>query len=75
MICISANFLFIVLKSGNFGICLTTYGRVKACLYRAQTRKAVQTMRKTARFAVLIESGFPHENHNLFVLYQNSIIC
>ena len=60
--CNNANFPVHCLKSGKLGIYLITYGRLKACLFRARTRKAAQATRKAVRFAVLIESGFPREN-------------
>ena len=60
--CINANFHVYCLKSGKLGIYLTTYGKVKVCLFKARTQKAALTARKAAQFAVPIESGFPREN-------------
>ena len=48
----------------------------KARLYTARTRNRTRITRKTrqfsARFAVLIESGFPRENRNLFHIKARS---
>ena len=60
--CIKANFHGYCLKSGKLGIYLTTNGGVKACLFRAQTPKDVQTTRKAARLAALIERCFSRKN-------------
>ena len=61
-LCINANFHVYCLKSGKLGIYLTTYGRVKACLFTVRMRKAQQTTQKAVQFVVSIENGFLRKN-------------